>query len=262
MPHQNKKQGSKENKIDCELMREIVKAYQACDQPSLRSIAVSFHMTVLKVRKVLITADVYETPVSRKVSELWSLGRSIPEIQEQLGLSRASVHSYLPYTKTIYKQEQKSPNGGSENLYRERQKAVENIKEAVGAVLGEAMGEKSQKHHMTQDQCMGPATDFLQELEALVWDTLFLFQSCPFQTAKKLEYTYSLKGNEMFVSRKDKSITRATAALALQNALCILREGGLVDGPKKLKTFGASYLYPVFIRIGIIPQGIAKKELS
>ena len=27
---------------------------------------------------------------------------------------------------------------------------------------------------------------------------------------------------------------------------------GVVAGPKKLGTFGASYLYPVFVRIGVI----------
>ena len=28
--------------------------------------------------------------------------------------------------------------------------------------------------------------------------------------------------------------------------------GGVVAGPKKLGTFGASYLYPVFVRVGVI----------
>ena len=31
-----------------------------------------------------------------------------------------------------------------------------------------------------------------------------------------------------------------------------LELGGAVAGPKKLGTFGASYLYPVFVRIGVI----------
>ena len=30
--------------------------------------------------------------------------------------------------------------------------------------------------------------------------------------------------------------------------------GGVVAGPKKLGTFGASYLYPVFVRIGIVKK--------
>lgn len=53
----------------------------------------------------------------------------------------------------------------------------------------------------------------------------------------------------MFVSRKSKSITQATVFMAFRKAMEL---GGVVAGPKKLGTFGASYLYPVFVRIGII----------
>ncbi len=83
----------------------------------------------------------------------------------------------------------------------------------------------------------------------LLWDTLVMFQRYPFQTAKKLEFFYIIKGNEMFVSRKDKSITRASVMMAFHKALELER---VVTGPKKLGTFGASYLYPVFREIGVI----------
>lgn len=56
----------------------------------------------------------------------------------------------------------------------------------------------------------------------------------------------------MFVDRKDKSITRATVELAFRTALEVQRAEGRVSGPKKLKTFGASYLYPIFLAFGII----------
>lgn len=87
--------------------------------------------------------------------------------------------------------------------------------------------------------------------EAL-WDALTEVQQEQFDTAKGLAFTYAIRGNEMFVSRKDKSLTRATVALAFQNALALQRSGEGVAGPKKLKTFGASYLYPIFIRLGVI----------
>lgn len=82
-----------------------------------------------------------------------------------------------------------------------------------------------------------------------MWDTILLFQSYPFYTAKGLKFTYTVKGREIFVSRKEKSITRATVELAFQKALSM---GRIVSGPKKLGVFGASYLYPIFIRIGVI----------
>lgn len=66
---------------------------------------------------------------------------------------------------------------------------------------------------------------------------------------KGLEYTYQIRGNEMFVSRKTKSITKASVDLALEK---IIELSGKVAGPKKLKCFGASYLYPIFIEMGLI----------
>ena len=92
----------------------------------------------------------------------------------------------------------------------------------------------------------------LNELEELLWQVLVAVQGEVFRTAKGLEFTYYIKGNEMFVSRKDKSLTRATVTLAFRTALAMQRNGESVSGPKKLKTFGASYLYPVFQQIGVI----------
>ena len=60
---------------------------------------------------------------------------------------------------------------------------------------------------------------------------------------------WSDRGNEMFVSRKTKSITKASVDLALEK---IIELSGEVAGPKKLKCFGASYLYPIFIEMGLI----------
>lgn len=91
-----------------------------------------------------------------------------------------------------------------------------------------------------------------QYLGGLLWDTLLEAQQKSFQTAKKLEFTYTIRGNEMFVDRKDKSITRATIELTLKNALKLQLAGEKVTGPKKLGTFGASYLWPVFMELGVI----------
>lgn len=91
-----------------------------------------------------------------------------------------------------------------------------------------------------------------KELEDLLWDTLMLFEKQTFWTAKGLDFRYEIRGYEMFVDRKEKSITRATVNMAFHKALEIQSTQGKVSGPKKLGTFGASYLYPVFIRIGVI----------
>ena len=97
-----------------------------------------------------------------------------------------------------------------------------------------------------------------------LWDALIALQGEIFRTAKGLTFTYVIRerrdgamGGEMFISRKEKGITQSTVFMAFHKALEL---GGDVDGPKKLGTFGASYLYPVFIRLGVIrrrpgPQG-------
>lgn len=90
------------------------------------------------------------------------------------------------------------------------------------------------------------------KLEDVLWDALVLLEGKSFETAKHLSYSYSIRGYEIFVSRKDKSITRSTVNLSLWNAMELQKAGLPVSGPKKLKTFGASYLYPIFMEIGVI----------
>lgn len=101
-------------------------------------------------------------------------------------------------------------------------------------------------------ECGESGTGISGETEELIWKTLVLFQKEEFLTAKGLEFTYYIRGNEMFVSRKDKSITRSSVSVSAEAAVAIQRKGLKVTGPKKLGTFGASYLYPIFMRIGVI----------
>ena len=56
---------------------------------------------------------------------------------------------------------------------------------------------------------------------------------------------------QLVIDRKEKTITRNTVLLAYQKALEIQESERCVSGPKKLGVFGASYLYPVFLALGI-----------
>lgn len=85
-----------------------------------------------------------------------------------------------------------------------------------------------------------------------LWPAISSLQGRTFLTAKGLPFSFTVRGNELFISRKDKSITRATMELAYRKAVALLASGESVDGPKKLGMFGASYLYPLFIALGII----------
>ena len=89
----------------------------------------------------------------------------------------------------------------------------------------------------------------------LLWETITAFEDYPFKTAKGLRYYYTVKGNELFISRKEKSVTRASVNMAFETAVRLQREGSEITGPKMLGCFGASYLYPIFNRIGVMRDG-------
>ncbi|MBR3509210.1 MAG: hypothetical protein IKO03_10660 [Lachnospiraceae bacterium] len=82
-----------------------------------------------------------------------------------------------------------------------------------------------------------------------MWNLIEAHQGCVFQTAKGLEFRYKVKGGEIFVDRKKDSITKATVWKALEN---VMERNGEVKGPKKIGVFGASYLWGMFVRFGVI----------
>ena len=59
---------------------------------------------------------------------------------------------------------------------------------------------------------------------------------------------------EIEIDRKEKTITKATICLAFHTAVEIQKREGYVSGPKKIGGFGASYLYPMFLRFGVIRE--------
>ena len=60
-------------------------------------------------------------------------------------------------------------------------------------------------------------------------------------------------GNEIVIAGHSKSISRSTVELAYKNALAVQESVGYVSGPKKLGVPGAaSYLYPIFVKVGVI----------
>lgn len=89
-----------------------------------------------------------------------------------------------------------------------------------------------------------------------LWIAVSSLQGRTYTTAKGLPFTITVKGNELFVSRKEKSITRATVDMAYQQVLKLQEAREVIDGPKKLGTFGASYLYPLFIALGVIEAAL------
>ena len=113
--------------------------------------------------------------------------------------------------------------------------------------------------------------------EGLLWECITLFQGTSFTTSGRgsrpgIEFTYKLKisnrtgeaTDEMIVDRKEKSksITRSTVELGFANALAEQAAVGFVKGPKKLKVFGSSYLYVIFLKWGVIRNAANEKNNS
>lgn len=73
-----------------------------------------------------------------------------------------------------------------------------------------------------------------------LWTMLEQHQNEVFYTAKKLPFIYVIRGGEMFVDRRDKSITKATFAKALQR---FQEHPEKITGPKALNVFGAPYIF-------------------
>lgn len=208
-----KKPNCNPKKILEELTAAAVEIY--AEEKSLHKAAEELDLNPIKVRKLLITAHAYHSDTVDKIKRLQTEGKTIPEIMSTLHLSKASVNSYLPYTKIPYKADELSANAERIAKYRERIAAVETLSKE-GSVDN-------------------------------LWDCIVAFQGYPFTTAKGLKFRYTVKGGEMKVDRKEKTVTRSSVEIAYQRAC-----EGEITGPKKLGVFGASYIYPVFVRIGVV----------
>lgn len=255
MPGPGKKADYDSDRISEELLNAVVECYSQTDSggrhPSLKQVAELMKQREIadlnphKIRKLLITAGeqqnrpIYRSGTADKILVHYRQGKSVDEIMAETNLSRASVLSYLPYTRMVYQTREIRPvhgDGGAETdpdeLCRIRKEAVQKLKDE-------------------------PGTEHL-------WKAIAAFQEYPFETCKGLQFTYLVKknrdgsaGGELFVNRKEKSITRSSVELAYKKAVELQQPDengvpGKVTGPKKLGVFGASYLYPVFVRIGVI----------
>ena len=90
-----------------EQMESAVALYNS--EMSLQAIGDALNLNPIKVRKLLITAGVYESEVAEKVKNTFVEYRETQDYKPSilltahtLNLSKASVTSYLPYKKGVY----------------------------------------------------------------------------------------------------------------------------------------------------------------
>ena len=210
---------------------------------SLQSIADVLNLNPIKVRKLLITAGVYESEVAEKVQDTFERYRktqdyktSILSTATVLDLSKASVTSYLPYEKGVY-----FPN------------TADKEKISVGA-------ERQRRYRAVRKLRTEPTEEHL-------WEVVLLYAGVRFKTYSGLPFTYEIrKGRngqytkELWIDRREnsKSLAWSSVLLALNN---IKEVGAVVDRPKALGDIrGVTYIYGMFYRFGLIDASDEAKE--
>ena len=207
-----------------ELLEAVVEVYTSQKAISLRQVTEEFGITLLKARKLLITAGAFSTETSEWVYELHTEGKSVPEIMELTGLGRASVHSYLPYERGAYKGKEISADAERAQRYRLRKFAVQRIAEA------------------------GRSGD-VEEWKHRIWEGLEAFQGYWFYTAEGEKFRYEIREGEMVVDREKGTISRETVDEVLGERKNLRLTVDEVKGRGKVER---KYLISVLVRIGAI----------
>ena len=222
-----------------EQMESAVALYDS--EMSLQAIGDALNLNPIKVRKLLITAGVYESDVAEKVKNIFEEYRetqdyktSILSTANTLQLSKASVTSYLPYKKGVY-----FPS------------TAEKEKLSVGA--------ERQRRYRAMKRWRNDST------EENFWDVVVSYAGVKFKTYSGLSFSYEVrKGRngeytkELWIDRrvKSKSLAWSSIILALGNI-----KGEMVDRPKALGDIrGVTYIYGMFYRFGLIDVPDEVKE--
>ena len=208
---------------------------------SLQAIGDELGVNPIKVRKLLITAGVYESEVAQKVQDTFEEYREIQDYKTSilstanaLQLSKASVTSYLPYQKGVYF----SSTASKEKI-------------SVGA-------ERLRRYRAMKRWRADPT-------EENFWGVVLTYAGVKFKTYSGLPFSYEIKKGrngeytkELWIDRREKSKSLAWSSiiLALENI-----KGEVVERPKALGDIrGVTYIYGMFYRFGLIDVPDEVKE--
>ena len=221
-----------------EQMNAAVSLYDS--EMSLQTIGDALNLNPIKVRKLLITAGVYESDVAEKVKNTFEEYRetqdyktSILSTSSTLQLSKASVTSYLPYQKGVY------------------YPSTEKEKISVGA--------ERQRRYRAMKRWKADPT------EENFWGVVLAYAGVKFKTYSGLSFSYEIKKGrngeytkELWIDRREnsKSLAWSSIVLALKNI-----KGEVVERPKALGDIrGVTYIYGMFYRFGMIDVPDKVKE--
>ena len=221
-----------------EQMESAVALYDS--ELSLQAIGEELGLNPIKVRKLLITAGVYESEVAEKVQNTFEEYRetqdyktSILSTAATLEISKASVTSYLPYQKGVY-----FPS-------------TEKDKISVGA--------ERQRRYRAMKRWRADPT------EENFWGVVVAYAGVKFKTYSGLPFSYEIKEGrngeytkELWIERREKSKSLAWSSIVL--ALKNIKEK-VVERPKALGDIrGVTYIHGMFYRFGLIDVPYEVKE--
>lgn len=113
---------------------------------SVKKTAKNVGTTLVRAQRILITEGLWSSPTSEKVVALYSRGKSVSEIAEELFVSEKTVQAYLPYIRTDkgYGGEDRSTDALKSDDYRKRMHiaAEAQVSEKNMKKEREEMGEK------------------------------------------------------------------------------------------------------------------------
>lgn len=106
--------------IQKEFMEQCVDVFNGSN--SIRQAAKSLEISPMKLRKILITAGVFESEMSEEIRRMDEAGKTIEEIAEIQHMSKACVYSYLTYRAIVYNLPVKSKEAERQKKYRNNKK--------------------------------------------------------------------------------------------------------------------------------------------
>ena len=89
---------------------------------SVIEISKKLQISVVKVRRILITEGLWSSRSSDEIGKLHKQHYSVKEIAEALHMTEKNVQAYLPYSKGLYGLENKSDSAGWSDDFRKRKK--------------------------------------------------------------------------------------------------------------------------------------------
>lgn len=209
-----------------ELIDTVAEIYR--EKQEIKATALELSLSPNKVKKLLITGNVLFYPETDQIRDLLRQGKTMAEIQQMMGLSYSALHTYLPYTKVIYKMSEISQNAERVKIYKARKEAVDTLMAAA-----------------TEDH---------------LWDCIVVFQNYPFHTVSGLPFSYTLKTGrngeytkELFIDRRKGSKSLAWSSVRMIFHKALEQQGAVFIRPKELADVrGVSYTFSMLWRFGMI----------